>query len=487
MVKAISTKNDREISDAGSVRRHGRTFLFSLAIGMVAWRLWTRRDLNLKSILDGTVQSSLKVTTTINVTHLTTSNINMTRQNKSTGAAAAGATTTATNTGSKATETARETAETTNETTPMVSAVDSQTSPSQQEASGQVSFPTNNTVNGNWSVFKYSACCGLGHRLARQAGAYHASHRIGYQLQVDWGKCGERDIFSTMFREETEAELATYVHSVNQSFVAANEVPGTYHANKNCAPDELETNYKFYNELRGRFLGQDKLDNFVQQHLHNKFSLGIHIRDGNGEKGDFAKKKRQIKVSPEEWTERVAKKIVKIVERAKNHTIDLPSPVLFIASDNPRYTGIFRAQLEKEGIPVVHWEQEHPAEGTGVFMGQSQQEGYDQEQCLQKWMDMLLDMLLLGSTDVLIVGQYSSFSQTMPMHLALGKPLEQRKVEKTFCEVLNEGTDMDCHKDQMEWCMNTKYFNAVKTWIPPWEKSNATGWVNFLAELHKDR
>ena len=331
-------------------------------------------------------------------------------------------------------------------------------------------------------MFVYHACCGLGHRLARQAGAYHASHRLGFQLKVDWGKCGERDVFASMFREETEAELDTYVHSVNQSFETHNEVPGTYHAFHNCVPDELETNYKFYSELRGRFLGEDKVQQFVQQHFQNKFALGIHIRDGNGEKGDFENKKRGIKVTAEEWTERVAKKILDIVEDAKNYTQDLPPPVLFVATDNAKYFGLFQTQLEAQGIPVVHWEQEHAAEGTGVFMGQWGQGGINDEQCLQKWMDMQLDQVLLSSTDVVIAGQYSSFSQTMPMHLALGKSQEHRKVEKTFCEVLNDGTDMDCHRNQMEWCMNTRYMNAVKTWIPRRQK-NATGWTEFLAQL----
>jgi hypothetical protein len=461
-----------------SARRFGRNFLFALAIGMVTWQLWSSGAVNLQSILASSVQSALKVTTTINITGLVASAINMTTHINTTAVAARA--TIETIAGSIATETTNETTSTINETAIVVSAIDSPTSPPRQVPSGSMA----RNLNGVRSVFKYRACCGLGHRLSRQAAAYHASHRLGFQLQVDWGQCGDRDIFSTLFREESEAELAAYVHSLNQSFEAANEVPGTHKALRNCAPDELETNYKFYKELQTRFLGQDNVDTFFQQHFQNKFSLGIHIRDGNGEQGDFTNKKRQIKVSPEEWTQRVAKEIVKIVEKAKNHSIDLSPPVLFVASDNAQYIGLFQTQLKEEGIPIVHWEQAYLPEGMGVFMGQRQKGGYDTEQCLKTWMDMLMDMVLLSSADVVIAGQYSSFSQTMPMHLALGKPHEQRVVEKTFCEVLNEGTDMHCHKDQMDWCMHTKYKNEVKTWIPQRQK-NATGWTDFLALMPK--
>jgi hypothetical protein len=482
--RKLSAFKGREMVDAAIKsgwieRRFSRNVLFALAIGMVTWQQWGMGGMNLKSILAGSMQSA----TTRNVTHNAAPIINMTTHNTTTNVAAARATTETITVSNATKATNRKIPAPSNETSSVVTASDSPTSPPRQEPSG----PVTRNVNGIRSLYKYTACCGLGHRLARQAAAYDASHRLGFQLQVDWGQCDDRDIFSSLFREETATELAAYVHSLNQSFQVNNEVPGTYTASRNCAPDEVETNYKFYKELRRRFLGLGKVDSFVQLHFQNKFSLGLHIRDGNGEVGDFVRKKRLIQVTPVEWTQRVAKKIVNIVENAKNHTRDLPPPVLFIASDNARYIGLFQTQLEEEGIPVVHWDQEYTAEGTGVFMGQRRKGGYDTEQCLKTWMDMLMDMVLLGSTDVLIVGQYSSFSQTMPMHLALGKHHEQRMVEQTFCEVLKEGTDMDCHKDYMEWCRNTKYKKVVKSWIPGRQNNNVTGWTEFLAAMPNHR
>jgi hypothetical protein len=205
--------------------------------------------------------------------------------------------------------------------------------------------------------------------------------------------------------------------------------------------------------------------------------LWVYIRDGNGEQGDFVDKNRHVKVTPEEWTHGAAEK------DCGNHFF--PAPVLFIASDNPQYIGLFQTQLEGEGISVVHWKQEYPTAGTGVFMGQYQQKGYDQDQRLQKWRDMLFDMILLGSTDVLIPGQYSSFSQTMPMHLALGKPSKERRFKTTFCQVVNEGSDMDCYKSLMDWRMNTREYNGVKTWLPARRDMTESGWTSFLAQMPK--
>jgi hypothetical protein len=54
-------------------------------------------------------------------------------------------------------------------------------------------------------------------------------------------------------------------------------------------------------------------------------------------------RRRPLEVTQEEWTQRVAKKIVEITENAKNYTTDLPPFVLFVASDTAHYKmGCFR-------------------------------------------------------------------------------------------------------------------------------------------------
>jgi hypothetical protein len=343
--------------------------------------------------------------------------------------------------------------------------------------------PTTGDVPGVRSVFTYQACCGIGHRLVRQASAYHASHRLGFQLKVDWLQCGKQDIFSSMFRDETEDEVAAYAHSLNESYFLSNEVPSYLDAGKNCAPDEVDSNIRFYEELKARFRAHDAVEAFVQQHFHGKFALGIHIRDGNGEKGLFVDADRGLKVTPEEFTKRAVKKIIEIVENAKNQTQDLPPPVLFVATDNQRYHSLFRTELESEGIPVVHWEQDLGEEGSGAFLERLHRDGMEDEKCLKNWRDILMDLILIGSADVVIAGQYSSFTQSMPMHLALGRPFDQRPLQRNYCELLEEGSEMDCFQDLMERCMKTRIkWNAVKSLRDP---KDTVGWPGFIAEMYK--
>ncbi|CAB9529251.1 expressed unknown protein [Seminavis robusta] len=317
------------------------------------------------------------------------------------------------------------------------------------------------------SVLDYYACCGLGHRLCRMAVAYHASHYIlGFRLRVVWGYCGETEVFQHLFREETPAELQAYVKSKGQYYRTDNEITGYWPLkHKYCVAEELHAYYEFFAELMDRYRYKDKIQQFVQDNFENRLAIGIHVRDGNGEKGDFAEKNRQMGVTPEEWVEKVSAHILKYLETAKqdNGGQELPQPVLFVATDNQDYVGLFRKQLVGQ-ITIAQWAPEHHQQaGTGVFLGQGQEEGLDEDTCFGKWKATLGDMMLLASTDVLIAGQFSSFSQSMPLNVVLGKPKEQKKLSRPYCEVHGEGKWFDCYEDQMDWCTHAKQFNVLKT------------------------
>jgi len=330
----------------------------------------------------------------------------------------------------------------------------------------------------NMSVYEYRACCGLGHRLVRQAAAYHAAHKLGHRLNVNWGFCDpsnkSQDIFDELFRPENITELQTYVTSYERGefHFAANEVPG-YIKTKQCNPENLESDYNMYTELRSRYRKRDLVNAFVQANFAGKLVLGIHIRAGNGETGDFTKKNRGIS-SPEAYTRNVSNHILTFLNQAKKHDGQQPlsPPVLYIATDTARYIDLFRKELEGK-IPVVHWEQEKEAEGSGVFLGQEQKK-VDKDKCLQKWNDMLIDAMLLASADVLIAGQFSSFSQAIPFALVMGRPRNERKVPQAFCELSFEAIEFDCHEDKVEWCKNTKHKVSLRTLNP------TNGWESFL-------
>ena len=224
----------------------------------------------------------------------------------------------------------------------------------------------------NMSVLHYQACCGLGHRLARQCAAYHAAHRLGFRLEVEWNNCGT-NVFDELFDPETQQELA-YVNSTNQRYSISNEVTGYWNAFKNCLPDELESNYQMYSSLRRRFRQKASVNEFVRAHFEHKLVVGIHVRAGNGEGGDFAEKGREVDTTAQNFTQLASQHIRQLLlQQSTNTTTTTPmsntTPVLFVATDTAEYVDLLRSSL-RGVMDVVTWDQAREDVGTGVFLGQ---------------------------------------------------------------------------------------------------------------------
>lgn len=316
----------------------------------------------------------------------------------------------------------------------------------------------------NMSVVHYTACCGLGHRLGRMAAAYHATKRIRYRLQPDWPTCGEGadavETYDALFRPENAYELA-YVNSTGESLFINNEVPGYYSAQK-CTPEELATDHEFYRSLMTRYRRKATLDQFVKEHFEGKLALGIHIRAGNGETGDFARKGRGIDLPAEHYADKVTNKLIRFLTEARAKQPDLPPPVLYIATDTYSYVPLFRSKLA--GIMlVVDFEQARVEEGSGVFAGQ-ETKNTDKDACLENWHAMISDQILLSSTDVVIAPKYSSFSQTMPLSIALNR--NKRKVDQGYCEMTKIDEPMVCHENALDWCRDRKHKLSMKIMKP---------------------
>lgn len=321
----------------------------------------------------------------------------------------------------------------------------------------------------DYSSVDYVACCGLGHRLARMSDAYHIAKGLRFELRTFWrwckgknktGQSSNVEIYSGLFDPPSKHELS-YVNSTHQRVSLSNHIYGyteaIYHTNGTgcgCHGDKIATDVEFYTSLRNRFKRRDDVNDFVQKHFVGKLSLGIHVRAGNGEAGDFEFKKRRI-ADVDLWVENVAANIRNLVKNRISQ--NLTSAVLFIATDTPSYIDRFRAALA-DIMPVVIWEQDRAPEGAGVFFGEG---GYaqrtlihtDHNECLTRWEDTVIDQMLLSHTDVLITGMRSSFTQTLPLSLAFGRT--ERKVETPFCEVRgDQGDALDCFKSYLHWCCN---------------------------------
>ena len=104
----------------------------------------------------------------------------------------------------------------------------------------------------------------------------------------------------------------------------------------------------------------------MERTFANHTVLGMHIRAGNGETGDFTKKGRGIN-NLATWVHEAASRI----KEMKSNLNDTLSPfLLYIATDTPSVIEMFRSELAGV-MPVVDFPQERAAEGQGVLFGET--------------------------------------------------------------------------------------------------------------------
>jgi hypothetical protein len=109
-----------------------------------------------------------------------------------------------------------------------------------------------------------------------------------------------------------------------------------------CRQEYIDAHYEFYFGLRNRFrFKQRVLDAFVEQTLANHTVLGMHIRAGNGETGDFTNKGRGISILATLVHEAAAR----IKEMISNLNDTLSAFLLNIGTDIPSVIGMFRSEL----------------------------------------------------------------------------------------------------------------------------------------------
>ncbi len=312
----------------------------------------------------------------------------------------------------------------------------------------------------NLSSVDYNACCGLGHRLIRMANAAWIAKRLNLGLHTFWGYCGNPDteIFQHLFGVQTKQDLEN-VTSTNQYVKYYNEVPGfqklqrygrIFNHTCPCQEEQIQAHYDFYEDLRNRFRYKQQVDEFVKTTFSNFTVLGLHVRAGNGETGDFVKKNRGI---PEinRWVKQASKRIKEHVQRQQDWK---DPPLLYIATDTPSLIEKFRRELQGS-MPVIEFPQERQEEGQGVFFGEGgKHANLDDYKCIRQWENAVADMILLSHSNVLIAGRISSFVQSMPMSLVFGR--KNQKVKEPNCELNLDASDMICSSTYLEWCCDIR-------------------------------
>lgn len=341
------------------------------------------------------------------------------------------------------------------------------------------------------SSVDYFACCGLGHRLIRMSLANYVARQRNFSLRAFWGWCGEEnpiEVFSYLFRPYHRQEVA-HVQSHDLILPFYNEVPGfnflvrqptTDVSTCPCQQDKIDSDFELYTSLSDRFRNRDRVEDYVTTHFTNKTVIGIHVRAGNGEVGDFERKGRGID-NPNEWVQHVVDMIHQFASQHHEMTQN-KEIIIYVASDTPSMITLFRNKFKHVDISVL----EAPSagrreEGQGVLFGESDKvhnkRGSDDEQddytsCLDGWTDTLTDMFLLSRADVVIAGKPSSFSQTLPMSIAFGT--ERRTSYPPFCEMIPQFEQqsvngsyvwqetlpkLQCYESYLDWCCNHS------TWI----------------------
>lgn len=131
------------------------------------------------------------------------------------------------------------------------------------------------------------------------AAAAHIAYDFMSPLLGFWGCCDDTvPVFSHLFGEEplTVGPILERTNSsLNHHLQFIVEVPGMslikqFRVRTNLCPirpEKVASDYSFYHELRDRYTKKEDVDAFMKKNFEGKTLIGIHIRGGNGEAGDF--------------------------------------------------------------------------------------------------------------------------------------------------------------------------------------------------------
>ena len=200
------------------------------------------------------------------------------------------------------------------------------------------------------------------------------------------------------------------------------------------------TDYQVYKQLMALFYHKHKdriqqVTNATRFYDHTVFAL--HVRTGNGEKGDFTDKGRDIK-DLDVWIHNVVKLLCDYRNDDDNtHLFSKKPLMIYVGTDTgsviPKLQNASNALCgsgsgsgSKNGtvpvpvpipIPIVSAAQEYPEEGKSV----SFQQKHKGQKCLESWESMFLDMYLFTQSNSVIAGSYSSFTQSAPLSIVFEK------------------------------------------------------------------
>ena len=312
--------------------------------------------------------------------------------------------------------------------------------------------------------------------------------RLGVGLKQYWGTCRR----STTGKDVPNQDISIWdhlfgkdevlIHSSNrhaQSYsktsadvapplLISNEVPGYKpYATRQLRDSELarqlfEASVDLYRQLRTRFLDRHHgmLRNFINKEGEGFFDrsryivIGIHVRAGNGETGEFVEKDRGIE-DMSDWFENMAAVVCRYIADEGLATIRGKRILLYVATDTASVIDLLRDAFINTDIEVLSFPQTRSnGEGPSYQV--------NDESCLEAWENQMIDMTLLSLSDAIIAARYSSFTQTMPLALLFGDIRGQQRhgdISYPYCEMSRDGTSMACFKSFQGWKARTRPSN----------------------------
>jgi hypothetical protein len=349
---------------------------------------------------------------------------------------------------------------------------------------------------------------------------------------------GARDIQNMMRRRQQDPAASTRNTTTDTTLLAAATIPPFY--------GKLESDYEMYSQLLKRFRFRNEAQQLMAAYYSNNNNssntnnytvLGLHIRAGNGEQGDFEKYRqlgRDGGGGLDGWLSNVTNMLqnylllhhhqpqgptTKASPSASNNRQSLSAlrkPIMiFLATDTPLVIDKFKevfsfsnhndttmiSTSSSPPIVLVVAPQQRPAFGEGVSYEAKNQ--VDVTSCLESWKSQFMDMMILSEySDLLIAGQYSSFTQTIPasviFHKADAKAAaaassSSRQASPSngaatttplFCDIGMDGDVMRCCDTFTSWITQNSTLPLIGNNLGRMEFSKSE--VMFPVELTKD-
>ena len=393
---------------------------------------------------------------------------------------------------------------------------------------------------------EFIACCGLGHRLMRLSTAALLARVLYVPLWTWWGCCYRQRVFEQLFGSEPLQLWSMNTTNADASLVSPptttidqdsmppmhwqfryeirgpmfgmvrkeddflllakkqnqkknkrrnNTTTTRFVACQTLSQAKIDADYALYEQLRQRYTRKEQVDDYVHTHFgkddnhhaNTILSIGVHIRAGNGEQGDFVQKRRGI-ANKTQFLQELAVHMERLSlqehaamrqQHSNSNTQQQqqqqqpPRTVVFVATDMPSYIDDLRKilrlrqrqrrqkqqQPQHYQISVIDLPQVRPPQGSGVLFGTMDKVRHSGAQCLEGWHAVVTDALVLSHADIVLAPRPSALTQSLPLALVLGNP--RKRVAKPFCEMSISSTNstprsaLVCFASVREWACGT--------------------------------